>query len=60
MTREELKAACNALPLTQAEIASRIGVSYGHLRNALSGTQTLGKPSLMLLEMLVKELGVGD
>lgn len=42
MTPEQLREAVKSLPYTQAQIAEMIGVSYGHLRNALSGTQPLG------------------
>lgn len=55
MTPTELKAACNALPLTHAQIAEKIGVSEGHLRNCLYGQRNLSKASLLLLDALCAE-----
>ena len=55
MTRTELREAVASLPITQAHIPEQIGVSHGHLRNCLSGTQSLSKPALMLLARLMEE-----
>ncbi len=53
MTPAETRAAVDALHMTQREIAEAIGISHGHLRNVLSGRQTLSRPAQMLLQMLV-------
>jgi len=54
MTPEQLKAACNALPMTHEQIAKEIGVSYQHLLNCRSGSRSLSKSAVMLLERLAE------
>ena len=55
MPPTEVREAVRGLPLTQAQIAERIGVSHGHLRNVLAGSQELGKAPSMLLALLLEE-----
>ena len=37
------------------EIAEKIGVTHGHLRNCLSGNRSLSKPAALLLARLMEE-----
>ena len=39
---------------TQKEIAREMGISYGHLCNALSGSVGIGRKPMLLLERLVE------
>lgn len=54
MNTQELRAIVDALPMTQREIAEKIGVSHGHLRNVLAGTTALAKAPEMLLRILAE------
>lgn len=55
MTPDEIRTLCDAIPLTLAEIAAEIGISYGHLRNCRAGRQRLGRPAELLLIRLARD-----
>ena len=51
----EMRDIISKLGMAQADVARAIGISHGHLRNVLSGTQPLSKRSMKDLRELLKD-----